>query len=433
MSPGQSSDKENANNRGTAKGKGPMAPPSTLPTPTSDEHRTPRANKRRRTEDHDESPSTSQRPAVDGEEDEEETRRDSRYYDPAQDHGERRDVKRKSRALEREFNDNRDDYLKNDNNGLGATIKRANDIFNDVKQTSDATLDSRLMVSVSDLTQRKAQQLVLGDSSTGIDVDEFVSKCLSFMRAGQRPAETATQRRRRSDEDDDDEVDTFLNWERLGTLACFPNNIRPAVPSFLLGPLSVQKRVRATTQRRARLQRDTAGREAQPEQLTKEDMSTNERNSVRHECTKILTILQTHCKDSTAAIESAIDDDTPPDEVAEVLRSHRLTDTGGPSLFDFVINPQSFGQTIENLFYVSFLIKEGEVGVSLDNDGLPTLTPNYESNESARENRQMRYQAVFGMDYQTWQKFIDAYEIKESLIPHREERSTQVGGRGWYG
>jgi len=410
-----------------------MGPPGKLPTPTSDEHRGSRANKRRRTNDQDESPSASQRRDEDGEEDQEESRRESRYYDPGQDHGERRDVKRKSRALEREFNDNRDDYLKNDNNGLKQTIERANAIFNGVKQTSDATLDSRLMVSVSDLTQRKAQQLVLGDSSTGIDVDEFVSKCLSFMRAGQRPTENATQRRQRGEDEDDDEADTFLDWERLGTLACFPNNIRPAVPSFLLGPLSVQKRVRAPTQRRARLQRDTAGREAQPEQLTKEDMSTNERNSVRHECVKIRAILASHCKDSQAAVEQLIDDNTPQDQISELLRSHRLTDTGGPSLFDFVINPQSFGQSIENLFYVSFLIKEGEVGISLDNDGLPTLTPNFESMEAARENRQMRYQAVFGLDYQTWQKFIEAYQIEESLIPNREERSTQVGGRGWYG
>jgi hypothetical protein len=28
---------------------------------------------------------------------------------------------------------------------------------------------------------------------------------------------------------------------------------------------------------------------------------------------------------------------------------------------------------VENIFYISFLIKEGNVGIDMDDDGLPTL------------------------------------------------------------
>ena len=298
------------------------------------------------------------------------------------------------------------------------------------------------MVSVSDLTAKKSAQLVLGDSSTGIDVDEFVSKCISYMRSGGRARQdnepqSATQRRRARNQDDDedqDEQDNFLNWELLGAKACIPFNVRPAVPGFLLGPLSVQKRVRAPTQRRSRQQRENQGREARPEELTTEDMTTNERNSVRHECTRIKTLLSQHCERATHALEASVDESMSAASIALELRRHRLTDTGGPSLFDFVINPRSFGQTVENLFYVSFLVKEGEVGIGTDGDGLPTLNPNTESMQEAREKRQARNQAVFGLDFHTWRALVDAFEIVEPLIPHREAEAgaTQVGSRGWY-
>ena len=71
--------------------------------------------------------------------------------------------------------ENRDEILKSNDGRLTDTVKRANNIFNRVKQTNDATLDSRLLVNVSDLAYRKANQLVLGDSSTGIDVEEFLT------------------------------------------------------------------------------------------------------------------------------------------------------------------------------------------------------------------------------------------------------------------
>lgn len=281
--------------------------------------------------------------------------------------------------------ENRDDYLRSDNVGLHRTIKQANTIFESVKQTADATLDSRLMVNVSDLTYKKSALLVLGDTSTGVDVDDFVSKCIAFMRQApararrddeeddEAPTSTSRRRRRssRNEEDEDDDTADQLDWAYLGSQACFPRNLRPPVPGFLLGPLSVQKKVRAQTQRRARQQRDTGGREVRPEALTKDDIESNENNTVTVICTKVRNVLERHVQTGMAALEQYDDPDS--EEFHAALKAARLTTTGGPSLFDFVINPNSFSQTVENLFYMSFLIKEGSVGVSLDNDGLPTL------------------------------------------------------------
>jgi hypothetical protein len=124
-------------------------------------------------------------------------------------------------------------------------VKKANDIFEGVKQTNDATLDSRLLVSVSDVAVRKANLLVLGDTSTGVDVDEFLSKCIRYMRNGgpiEGSQDQGPARRRRihnrqdsDDESEDDLIGEPLDWEMLGRHACVPYNLRPPVPSFLLG------------------------------------------------------------------------------------------------------------------------------------------------------------------------------------------------------
>lgn len=48
-------------------------------------------------------------------------------------------------------------------------------------------------------------------------------------------------------------------------------------------------------------------------------------------------------------------------------KSHRL------SYFEFVLHPTDFGKTVENMFHVSFLVKDGQVGIDLDDKGLPII------------------------------------------------------------
>ena len=52
------------------------------------------------------------------------------------------------------------------------------------------------------------------------------------------------------------------------------------------------------------------------------------------------------------------------------------------NLFRFVINPHDFAQSVENLFYLSFLIRDGECALEIEEDGEPVICASYFSSFS---------------------------------------------------
>jgi hypothetical protein len=67
------------------------------------------------------------------------------------------------------------------------------------------------------------------------------------------------------------------------------------------------------------------------------------------------------------------------------------------------------------------------------------LTAIVEATEPRKRNGQndgndSKHQAVLAMDMATWKELIEIFNIKEPMIPHREEEgSSHNGARGWYG
>lgn len=312
----------------------------------------------------------------------------SDQYDPDQPIEERREVQRGLRRLREDARINRDKYMQPGEGGVRRLIKQANALAGSVKQTSEATIDSRLLVETVELSYKKTALLTSGDAGQGVDVDGFVTQCLQFMRLGagiqddDAPELSSTQRQRRrpnnrgrqQDYDDDEEVGDEgdpCNWEHLGRFVGVPMARRPATSGFLLGPLSVQKKVRKITKRSAPF-RPNSIRETRPEVLDANAIQRKEENDLTAICRKILLRLQEAQAEAQDAAETAYN--TSGDEEAQkVMTAHGLKSSGGMDFFRCVIDPKSFGQTVENMFYVSFLIRDGQVQLELDEDGHPTL------------------------------------------------------------
>ena len=321
---------------------------------------------------------------------------DEDAYDPDQDIEQRRRLRGEFRNLEKDLNENRSEFLQPHNDGLRQTLINANRIIQNVKQTGDATIDSRLLVNTADLSLKKIEKLTLGNSQLGVDVDHFIAKCMTYMRNGSAahaagspgpcPSSSnhrVTQRRRRvtqhgiadSDSEDGEEGD-MLDWAILGAYACLPFNSRPAVSGFLFGPLSMEKRVRRATQRRVGMSNKDLV-ETRPEILKAGDIHKEDNNNLTVLCMKIDRRLR---EVSDEMMELAEEEATQrptqleAEEMQQLLLKYGIDDEGNVDLFRFVINPKSFGQTIENMFYVSFLIRDGSVGIILSDDGLPYLS-----------------------------------------------------------
>jgi non-structural maintenance of chromosomes element 4 len=84
--------------------------------------------------------------------------------------------------------------------------------------------------------------------------------------------------------------------------------------------------------------------------------------------------LETLTEEGQAMVQDEwIEGVTTEEEGDELLRKAHLSSNGQVSLLEFAMNPYSFGQSVENLFYISFLIREGSVAIGHDKHGLATL------------------------------------------------------------
>ncbi|KAI9319286.1 Nse4 C-terminal-domain-containing protein [Dichotomocladium elegans] len=298
---------------------------------------------------------------------------DRQAYDPWQNKNERRQIRTMYRSLYDRTDKKRRTIVQGSNAGLEETIDKINEVFARVRNTQEAALDSRVFMLSADLGAQKAQNMRLG--STLFDQDEFVSK-VRTLGGAQSADETG-----------------ILDWAAIGKRAGSHTH-RVQSMDFMFGPLVVEKKLRKVT-RQVRIIKDHSDL-AQPTQLQEGDLASQENETS-----------------------------------ANVNQIYRILAECGPvNLLKFVTNPDSFSQTVENIFYVSFLIRNAVAAID-DSSGQPLLSVCDPPSAAELAEHRGKNQIIIPMDIDLWREIIATYRLEKTIIPTRPRPESISSGK-WY-
>lgn len=297
------------------------------------------------------------------------------------DHGLCRQIRHQYRALINSVQQNREDIL-NASDKLTEVLEEANTLFSEVSRAREAVLDAHFLVLASDLGKEKAKQL--RSDLNSFDMLRYVETLLTHMGVNPLEAEELIR-----DEDSSDfEFIVYDSWKISGKTAENTFN-KTHTFHFLLGSIQGECPVPKPRPDRPRKAPVIKERGEMPAQLKR--MEESHQEATEKEVERILGLLQTYFQE---------DPDTP------------------MSFFDFVIDPQSFPRTVENIFHVSFIIRDGFARIKLDQDRLPIIEPINidEESESIDQNTQVRNQGIIALSYRDWEEIVKTFEISEPVI-----------------
>jgi len=286
---------------------------------------------------------------------------------------ERRKVRAEYRQLNKISEDNAEEIIRPTSTKISEIVEAGETLFSRVRRPREAVHDSAYLLFLSKKSREQAQELKT--DIVAFDNVTFMKKLTGFVHGYQL---TGT-------EEDEDEVDLpIAAWKQLGKKAISLFRKTPSF-EFLLGPLVIEVQVKEKNARTPR-KKDEEGVTKKLEQI--ESVEKQEEATTK-EVDRIYKILKKKTKDGQRPI----------------------------CFFKFTINPESFGQTVENIFHVAFLIKDGRVSVDFDDDDLPTINLHKAAEEQPEDVP--RKQVVMPLSMKDWQELIEVYEITVAMIPTR--------------
>ncbi|XP_052772972.1 EP300-interacting inhibitor of differentiation 3-like [Mya arenaria] len=295
------------------------------------------------------------------------------------DNPERRATRLQYRNIITDLQVHRDDLVNPQSEELQERLREVDENFKRVERAREAALDSQAMHLIANIGRMKAQ--ALHTEFVRFQPTEFAQKLIAFV--GGTSAGQGVEARI-----------SAQGWASLGR-ATQPFFRRSPPFQFVLGSFERgPKPVKERQQRAPREKESLATKETVPNQLkTFEGMDEGE--ATTEEVERVHKILRAH------------------------YRKHRRI-----SYFEFVLNPDSFGHTVENIFHLSFLIKDGWAEMYLDEElQIPMIRPmdSERKKQASRDGKdQRRIQAIISITPGEWEELVQAFKVTRAQIPPRE-------------
>lgn len=284
------------------------------------------------------------------------------------------------RKLIRETKENQEELVKVDDNELMCKLDRMDKLFQDVNETRTGVLDSKLLSMMVTIGTKRTS--AFKTDLVAFDPDEFMSKLALYMggiAAG--PNETI--------------VIPEDGWDVLGRKVTqyWPGTspaLHPLLGAFELTPRPIKPKAPRPVP-----QAQDNSENSNPKSLSSYENYNQE--GTPQEIEKVFNIIKTYYND----------DPTPID------------------YFELVLNAESYALTVENIFHLAFLVKDGLVKIFLGENGLPVvepLLPSANGNDNAGrtgKSKSQTSQIMVSMSMPEWEDLVDVYELKgqDPMIP----------------
>ncbi|GMJ02302.1 hypothetical protein like AT1G51130 [Hibiscus trionum] len=258
--------------------------------------------------------------------------------------------------------DERDDLSCTDSAKFNSIFNAVESLHQHVQRPREQIADAEALLDITNtlLTSVKATN---GD---GITVTDFVNSLLT---------DFAKQSSRQDGR-------TLIDWKKIGTEVSHVSRISPGCRT-MIGPMDTRIKQRRANVRRKRVRRE---KDEQPEEVDDSDAQKGTNT------------------DSNMSI------------MFDILRKHRMV-----RLEHLILNRNSFAQTVENLFALSFLVKDGRAEIKVDDKGLHRVSPKNAPTATAVASKEAVYNHfVFRFDFKDWKLMTDYVEVGQELMPNRD-------------